>query len=314
MRITALAGGVGSARFLSGMARVVDASQMTVIVNTGDDERIRGLHVSPDVDTVLYHLGGRADWQRGWGILGDTFTVQERYATLVSYSGFEDAQEWFGLGDTDLATHMLRSRMLDCGLTLSDATRSLARACEVRCTVLPMSDDEVRTELVTLEGERLTMQEYFVARHQQDEIREVAYLGSDAARPASGVLESIAQADVVVVPPSNPILSVAPVLSVPGVREALASAQGKRLAVSPIIAGRAVKGPAGRLLASLGHEVSALGVARMYQDLVDVFVLDEADSHLAEGVAALGMSSLVTDTMMRSAADAARLVTTVLGL
>lgn len=310
MRITAIAGGVGSARFLAGLVRVVDPASLTVVVNTGDDETVRGLHVSPDVDTVLYHLAGLADWPRGWGVAGETFVAHERYAELASIARADtDLQEWFALGDRDLAVHQLRTQILAAGGSLSAATDAVRRALGVACRVLPMSDDPAPTLLRTTGGEVLDFQTYFVRRGQRDEIASVEVAGGS---PAPGVLEALAGADVVVIPPSNPLLSVAPVLAVDGVRDALAAASAVRVGVSPIVGGRALKGPADRLLASLGYEVSAAGVAGTYCRLVDVFVLDETDAPLAADVEALGMRPVVCDTIMRSAEDAARLAKIVL--
>lgn len=313
VRIAVVAGGVGSARLLSGVVRVVDPSRLSVIVNVGDDERIRGLHLSPDVDTVLYHLAGAEDWDRGWGTAGDTFGSQERYVQLASRLADEgiDLQEWLALGDLDLATNLLRTRLLDAGLPLSKAVDALRRAMGVGCRVLPATDDATRTVLVTARGDELAFQEWFVKLRQQPEVAAVRYSGTDAARPAPGVLEAIAEADIVVVPPSNPVLSVGPVLAV-GVREALAEARAPVVAVSPIIGGRAVKGPADRLMAALGHEPTAMGVARMYTGVVDVFVHDDADAAGMGGLADLGMTGFACDTLMRSPEDAARLAKTVL--
>ncbi|MGH2759568.1 MAG: 2-phospho-L-lactate transferase [Actinomycetota bacterium] len=314
MRVCAVAGGVGSARFCTGLARVLDPGELTVVVNTGDDERIRGLLVCPDLDTVLYHLAASTDWGRGWGMAAESFVADERYRHLVDQLADErtDLQEWFALGDRDLATHLLRARLLETGSTLTQAVGALARALGIAATVLPMSDDPVRTKLTVTTGEELDFQEYFVRRKQQDEISAVAYAGAVAARPAPGVIEAIASADVVVIPPSNPPLSIGPVLAVPGIRDAIASARGVRVGVSPIVGGRALKGPADRVLASLGHDVSPVGVARIYEGLLDAFVLDEADASRAADVDAVGPRAVVCDTIMSGPEEAARVAKTVL--
>jgi LPPG:FO 2-phospho-L-lactate transferase len=244
----------------------------------------------------------------------ESFVADERYRQLVAQLAGEhtDLQEWFALGDRDLATHLLRARLLETGSTLTQAIGALARALGIAATVLPMSDEPVRTKLTVASGEQLDFQEYFVRRRQSDEITAVTYSGSDTARPAPGVLETIASADVVVIPPSNPPLSIGPLLAVPGIRDAIASASGVRVGVSPIIGGRALKGPADRVLASLGHEVSPVGVADIYEGLLDVFVLDTADAALAADVEATGVRAEVCNTIMSGPEEAARVAKTVL--
>ena len=314
MRVCVIAGGVGSARFLAGLVRVVDPSEVTVIGNTGDDERVRGLHVSPDIDTVLYHLAGETDWERGWGMSDESFVANSRYVSLVERAGVDvDMQEWFGLGDRDLATNMFRTRLLDAGRPLSFAIDALRRAMGIGSVVLPMSDSPVRTELVTASGERLDFQTYFVRRQHGDEVVSVEFVGaSDVARPAPGVLDAISSAGVVVIPPSNPIVTVAPVLAVPGIRDAIARSSAVRVAVSPIVGGRAIKGPLEPLLRAFGHDVSPSGVAAIYRGLVDVFVLDALDASEAAAVEALGMRPVVCDTIMSGPDEAARLAKEVL--
>lgn len=315
MRVTVLAGGVGSARFCAGLIRVVDPAELTIVVNVGDDDRMRGLHVSPDVDTVLYHLSGDCDWERGWGIREETYAVQERYVALAERAGelTADLQEWFTLGDRDIATNLLRTRMLEAGRTLSEATDAVRRGLGVGCRVLPATDETLRTVLHTEDGEALDFQGYFVRLRQAPTVRRVSFAGADSARPAPGVLEAVGEADVLIVPPSNPLLSIAPVLAVPGLREALTTTRARRLGVSPIVGGRAIKGPAGGLMSSMGHEVSSVGVARIYAGLLDTFVIDEVDVARMPDVEALGLNPVVCDTIMRSAEDAARLAKVVLG-
>ena len=308
MRVCVIASGVGTARFVAGLVRVVDPSEVTVIGNTGDDERVRGLHVSPDIDTVLYHLAEQTDWARGWGMADETFVANDRYVSLVERAGVDvDMQEWFGLGDRDLATNMFRTRLLDAGCSLSFATDALRRAMGIAATVLPMSDDAVRTKLVTSDGERLDFQTYFVRRHHTDEIAAVEFAGADAARPAPGVIDAISGAELIVVPPSNPIVTVAPVLAIAGVRDAIARSSAAKIAVSPIVGGHAIKGPAEAMLRALGHETSPVGVARIYEGLVGAFVLDTVDADHAGAVEALGMRAVVCDTMMTGPDEAARL-------
>jgi LPPG:FO 2-phospho-L-lactate transferase len=291
--ITVLAGGVGAARFLRGLIDVVDAAQITIVGNTGDDEEFLGLHVSPDLDTVVYTLADVVDPEQGWGIADDTYTVLKQARRLGE-------EAWFLLGDQDLATHLKRTRMLREGRTLSEATEAIARSFGLRCLLLPMSDERVRTAVTTDAGE-LSFQEYFVRRRQQDEVRALRFDGAEAARPAPGVLDAIAGSDAVIVAPSNPLVSIGPVLAVPGIRQALRDTRAPVAAVSPIVGGRALKGPAGRMLTSLGHESSAAGVARLYADFLDTMVLDQTDEKLVPEVEALGVRAVVTDTIMRDA-------------
>jgi LPPG:FO 2-phospho-L-lactate transferase len=293
--IAVLAGGVGAARFLRGLIDVVDAADVTIIGNTGDDEEFFGLHVSPDLDTVVYTLADAVDPERGWGLAGDTYTFLEQMRSLGE-------ETWFLLGDRDLATHVLRTRLLREGRPLSEATAAVARAFGLRCRLLPMSDDRLRT-IVTTDGGELSFQEYFVRRGQRDEVRALRFDGAAAARPAPGVLEAIAQASAVIVAPSNPLVSIGPVLAVPGVRQALRDSHAPVAAVSPIVGGRALKGPADRMLASLGHASSAAGVARLYADFLDVLVIDREDAALAGAVESAGVRAVVTDTIMHDAAS-----------
>jgi LPPG:FO 2-phospho-L-lactate transferase len=313
MGVCVIAGGVGSARFLAGLVRVLDPADITAIGNTGDDERVRGLHVSPDIDTVLYHLAGEADWTRGWGMADESFIANDRYVSLVERAGVDvDMQEWFGLGDRDLATNMFRTRLLDAGRTLSDAIDALRRAMAITATVVPMSDDPVRTELVTSTGERLDFQTYFVRRQHGDVVSSVGFVGASEASPAPGVLDALEGAELIVLPPSNPIVTVAPVLAVPGIRRAIEASTAPRVAVSPIVGGRAVKGPLEALLPAFGHDVSPAGVARIYRGLVDAFVLDTVDADQVPAIEALGMRTIVCDTIMTGPDEAARLAKEIL--
>jgi LPPG:FO 2-phospho-L-lactate transferase len=299
MKVAALAGGVGGAKMLRGLDRAIGGGSLTAIVNTGDDAEIYGVHVSPDVDIVTYWLAGIADTDRGWGIAGDTFAVVDSLAGL-------GAESWFRLGDRDLATCVHRTQLLSRGDTLSEATGRIRRSLGVRAAILPMSDDAVRTKVVTAEGTVLDFQEYFVKLRTEPEVVEVRYDGIAAAGPAPGVLDAIAGADVVVICPSNPVLSVAPIVGVAGIKETLA-AHPRVVAVSPIVQGRAVKGPADRLLASLGGDPSASGAAGYLSDICDLFVVDARDSSEIEKVEALGMTCVAIDTIMSDAGAAQRL-------
>ena len=299
MKVVALAGGVGGAKLAAGLQDALPAGDLTVVVNTADDFDLWGLHICPDLDTVMYTLAGIANPETGWGISGESFetlNMLERYG--------EDT--WFKLGDRDLATHTLRTHRLRSGETLTEVTRVLAGALEIESHVLPMSDDPVSTVLDTPEG-RLEFQEYFVRRGQRDEVLGVELRGIEDARPSGEVLTAISGADAIIICPSNPVVSVGPILDLPGMREALASSRGPRVAVSPIVGGRALKGPADKMLLSLGHEVSATGVAAMYGDLVDGMVVDTVDGDERAGIEAMGMRVLVTGSVMREAKDRTRL-------
>lgn len=289
MNITVLAGGIGAARFLAGLASVVPPESITAVCNVGDDLTWHGLHVSPDIDSVLYTLAG-LEGEHGWGVRGDTHATLEGLRAL-------GLDEWFTIGDRDLATHLLRSERLRAGDTLSQATAAVAAARGVRVRVLPVTDDPHPTVVHTAEGD-LAFQDYFVRRRASIPVTGFAFPGAAAARPAPGVVEAIRDADVLVVAPSNPFVSIGPLLEVPGVRDALAESSARRVAVSPIIGGAAVKGPAAEMMAALGHDVSAPGVARLYADLIDLFVLDEVDAALVPAVEALGLRAVAFDTMM----------------
>jgi len=292
MKLTALAGGTGAAKLLRGLCGVIDPRDLTVIVNTGDDAEIWGLHISPDLDTVSYTLGGVIDERKGWGLSGETFHALDQIARFGE-------PVWFNVGDRDLATHLYRTRLLREGRTLTEVTRAIASALGVSATVLPMSDQPVRTRILGPEG-WLSFQEYFVREKAQVEARAVDYTGAATSAPAPGVLAAIASADAVLVCPSNPITSVGPILAVPGLVEALRATSATVVAVSPIVGGAAVSGPAGRLMASAGLPVSAAGVARAYAAWLDRLVFDEQDRALAEEIQALGVEPMPAPTMMSS--------------
>jgi LPPG:FO 2-phospho-L-lactate transferase len=292
MKLTALAGGTGAAKLLRGLSRIMDPRDLTVVVNTGDDAEIWGLHVSPDLDTVCYTLGGVIDEQKGWGLTGETFHALDQIARFGE-------PVWFNLGDRDLATHLYRTRLLREGRTLSDVTRAIAAALGLTATVLPMSDQPVRTRILGPDG-WLTFQEYFVREKAQVEARTVEYAGATRSTPAPGVMEAIASADAVLVCPSNPITSVGPILAVPGLTQALGATSATVLAVSPIVGGAAVSGPAGRLMASAGLAVSPAGVAQAYGPWLDRLVFDEQDRALAGEIRALDVTPVLAPTMMSS--------------
>jgi LPPG:FO 2-phospho-L-lactate transferase len=297
--IVVLAGGVGAARFLQGLVQVVPPAELTVVVNTADDLVLHGLHVSPDLDSVLYHLAGLADEARGWGVREETFHA-------LDLLGRYGADTWFRLGDRDLATHVYRTLLLRESLPLSAATERMRRALGVECALLPMTDDTVETQVQTPDG-WLPFQVYFVQRQCVDTVLGVAFRGVDAAAPGPGVVEAIGAADGIIFAPSNPIVSLGPILAVPGVQAALRDTPAPVAAISPIVGGAAIKGPADRMLRDLGHEVSAVGVAAHYSDLLDAFILDTVDAAHAPRVQALGMRALVTDTIMRGPAEKAAL-------
>ena len=300
-----LAGGVGAARLLRGLNSLLDPRRLTVIVNTGDDETFFGLHVSPDIDTVIYTLADQVHPVQGWGLRDDTF------AGLTALGRFFDAT-WFRLGDADLATHIFRTAALRSGRTLRAATADIARAFGVRVTVLPMSDAPVRTTVEVAGRGDLPFQQYLVRNHARGRVNAIKLRGASRARPAPGVLEAIRRARWVIIPPSNPLVSIGPILALPGVRSSLQKMRSRVAAISPIIAGAAVKGPLPRMLRGLGHEVSPLGVARLYRQVAGIFVIDRRDAALAPGVAALGMRPVVTDTLMTTRAKSRRLAATAL--
>jgi LPPG:FO 2-phospho-L-lactate transferase len=294
---------------LRALASVRAPEELTAVVNTGDDVVVHGLHVSPDLDTVTYTLAGAANPDTGWGLDGETWTAMEELRTL---SG--GRLGWFSLGDRDLGTHLYRTSRLAEGAALSEVTAEIARRHGLGLTILPMSDDRVETR-VTLAGpppEEVGFQEYFVARRHAVAVASVRFAGVEAASAAPGVLEAIADADAVVVCPSNPIVSVAPVLAVPGIGEAVAARRERVVAVSPIVAGHALKGPADRLLAELGHEPSVVGVARLWAPWVGTVVIDVADAPLADAVESVGVRAVIARTVMSDPAVSAALAQVVL--
>ena len=304
-KITVLAGGVGAARFLEGVLQVVPQRDVTVISNTGDDEDFFGLRVSPDIDIVIYTLAGAVDAEKGWGLTGETFHALDALRRF----GYET---WFNLGDRDMATHAHRTRLLREGATLSEATRSIVTAFGLEMTLLPVSDDRIRT-LVDTDAGTLAFQEYFVKRRTEDEVRAVRFDGIEQARPAPGVIDAIMNADVVAIAPSNPVVSIGPILAVAGVRDALRETAAKVVGVSPIVGGKTIKGPADRMMASLGMTPTAAGVAEAYGDFLDVLVIDEEDRDLAAAVEAAGVRAVVAQTIMRGPAEKRALAEVALG-
>jgi LPPG:FO 2-phospho-L-lactate transferase len=302
--IVVLSGGVGGARFLQGVVQVVPQQQITVISNTGDDREFYGLHVSPDVDIVLYSLAGIVDAANGWGIRDDTYNTMQQ---LTRYGN----EDWFLLGDRDLATHIHRTNLLRQGKTLSEVTDDLRAQLGLDIRVLPMSDQPVATHIQTPAG-LLHFEEYLVKHRTAEDVQDVVFVGASEAKPAPGVLDAIKQADAILIAPSNPIVSVGTILAVPGIHDALHEASGMVIAISPIVGGAPIKGPADKIMRGLGLEVSAVGVTRCYRDFLDVMIIDEQDAQLTREIEDLGIPVVVTDTIMRDDATKAALARTAL--
>jgi LPPG:FO 2-phospho-L-lactate transferase len=302
--ITALAGGVGAARFLTGLVRCVKEQELNVVVNTGDDIDLFGLHISPDIDIVTYTLAGIVDEEKGWGIRGDTFHC----LNMLQQHG---ADTWFGLGDKDLATHIYRTHQLKQGKTLAQITAEVCLSLGVKAKILPMSNDPFETHIITHEG-TMHFEEYFVKRQCRGDVLGVEFHGASTAKPSEGVLDAISEAELVVVCPSNPVVSIGTILSVAGVRDALRRTDAKVVAVSPIVAGAPLKGPADKMLRYLGLEVSAFGVAQFYMDFLDAIVIDSRDVALKARIEALGLHVFVANTVMQCLADKVALAQAVL--
>lgn len=298
--ITVLAGGVGAARYLAGLLQLVPPADVTAVVNTGDDAWMHGLRICPDLDTITYTLAGAINPETGWGQAGETWQAIE------ALRAYDPDRAWFNLGDRDLGTHLFRTGRLAEGAGLTEVTAAIAARWGLGLRLLPMTEDEVATRFAT-EGGELSFQEYFVKHRHSIEVTGVRFDGIDAAAPAPDVLLAIAGASTIVIAPSNPIVSIGPVLAVPGIRETVATRRDDVVAVSPIIAGATVKGPADRLLTELGHEASVVGVARLYADVVGTLVVDTADAHLADAVEAEGVRCVVAPTLMTGPAEAAAL-------
>lgn len=293
--ITALAGGVGAARFLTGLVKTVNEEDLSVIVNTGDDMEMFGLHISPDLDIVAYTLAGVVDDEKGWGMKGDTFECLGNLRRL----GFDT---WFGIGDRDFATHVFRTDLMHRGFTLSQATQEICRRLSLKVKIVPMTDDKFET-WVRVESGLIHFEEYYVRRQAQDKVLGVEFIGSANAKPAPEVIDSILNAQTVIVCPSNPIVSVGSILSVKGIREALKETNAKIVGVSPIVDGAPVKGPADKLMRGLGFDVSAFSVAKLYADFLDTFVIDVKDADEKGSIEQLGIKVKVTNTVMNSRDD-----------
>lgn len=302
--IAILAGGVGAARFLTGLTKLVREEDLTVIANTGDDIELFGLHVSPDIDIVAYTLAGIVDEEKGWGIKGDTFHC-------LSMLGKHGQDIWFNLGDQDLATHIYRTCRLTQGIKLSQITSEICRSLGLKIKMLPMTNDKFETHIKTSKG-TIHFEEYFVKRQFRDEVLGVEFAGAENAKPAPGVLDALFEAEIVVVCPSNPIVSIGTILAVEGVRDALQQTKARVVGVSPIVGGVPIKGPADKLMRGLGVEVSAFGVAKLYSDFLDAFVIDSVDAAEKSRIEQLGIDVLVAPTVMKSLETKIALAKTVL--
>ncbi|MCS7120402.1 MAG: 2-phospho-L-lactate transferase [Nitrososphaerota archaeon] len=302
--LTALAGGVGAAKFLRGLVEVVPNEDITIIVNTGDDIEFHGLHISPDIDIITYTLAGLVDECKGWGINGDTFHCLEMLKTY----GHEG---WFKLGDRDLATHIHRTDMLRRGFKLSEVTADISKRLGIRVKIIPMTDDRFETWVLTDAG-LMHFQEFLVKRGSADRVLDVKFFGEETAQPAPGVIEAIEESEIIIVCPSNPIVSIGTILSLKGVRGALKKSEGCKVAISPIVGGRPIKGPADKLMSGIGLEVSAYSVAKLYADFLNIFVLDKVDEKERTRIEDLGVSVVVTNTIMRTHEDRVLLAGTVL--
>ncbi len=302
--IVVLTGGTGGAKFVDGLRQVVSAQELTIIVNTGDDLEWWGLYVSPDIDSITYVLAGMLSKERGWGVKGDTFFCLQAMGQLGQ-------PIWFKTGDRDLAVHLFRSKMITQGKTLSEATSEISSRLGVQARILPMTDSRVETRVMTPIGE-LSFEEYFVQRWYQDPVESVRFAGAADAEPAPGVIEAIKAASVVILAPSNPVTSIGPILAVPGVREALRETRAPVVAISPIVGGAAVSGPAGALMAAQGFPVSLAGVAQAYHDFLDVLIADTRDAKEAEQLQQTGFRVHCARTIMRTAEDKAELARAVL--
>lgn len=293
--LIALAGGVGGAKLVLGLSKVLSPNQLVIVVNTGDDEQFHGLHVSPDLDTIMYTLAGLANLETGWGLTGETFRGLEML-------GRYGAPTWFNLGDRDLATHIRRSQLLHDGWTLSEVTANLSRRLGISHTIVPMSNNKVQTKVETSEG-TLAFQEYFVKRHCEPTVEALYFEGAQFAEASPIFDTALDEARALVFCPSNPFLSVAPILAIKNVKTRISSFEGPRIAVSPIIGGSALGGPAAKILRELGHPISCIGVAQQYEGLCDHFIIDETDASHADGIRSLGMEPLVTNTIMNTTED-----------
>jgi LPPG:FO 2-phospho-L-lactate transferase len=305
-RVTLLSGGVGGAKLALGLQGAMDPSRLTIVANTGDDIDLFGLRICPDADILAYTLAGRVNAATGWGLGGDTFAALETVRALGGTG-------WFNLGDRDLGLHLYRSELLRAGVGLAEVTARVAAALGLRCTLLPMCEQPVETRVDTPLGE-LHLQEYLVRERAAPEVRAVRFAGIGAASPAPGVLEALLACDLLLIAPSNPLISIGPILALPGVREALRASPALRVAVSPLVGGRSLKGPTDRMLAQLGHEVSPAAVARLYRDVLDAFVVDAQDAACAPAIEALGLRCVALPTVMTDRAAKEALARALLAL
>jgi LPPG:FO 2-phospho-L-lactate transferase len=306
LKITALAGGVGASKLLLGLYEVMDPRDLTIIVNTGDDILLHGLKISPDLDIVTYTLAGIVDSTKGWGFRGETFHALKRLALY-------GRPNWFNLGDRDLATHIHRTAMLAEGKTLSQTADSIRSALGVKSRILPMSDDPIPTVIDSNEGP-LHFQEYLVKRRAEPVVRAIRFAGVESARPAPSVLDAICDADRIIVCPSNPLISIGPILAVPQVRDYLCARKEKVFAVCPIVGGKSLKGPSDKMLTQLGHQSTALGVAKLYADFTGTFIIDPADKSQSVAIAALGMRVAILPTVMKTRVQKRNLARALLSL
>lgn len=304
--VVTLAGGVGAAKLLTGMVRAHPPEDLLAVVNTADDTVLHGLHVSPDLDTVVYTLASAVNPDTGWGLAGETWQAMD---ALDRYGGIT----WFRLGDRDLATHLYRTHRLGQGADLAAVTAEIASAWGLELTVMPVTNDRIETKVTTVDEGEIGFQDYFVRRRHDVAVSAVRVAGSRQAQPAPGLIDALGEARLIVIAPSNPIVSIGPVLDVPGVRDAVAARRDAVVAVSPIVGGAALKGPADRLMRELGHECSVVGVARLYREVAATLVIDKADAHLANDVEAVGVSCVVAPTIMDDIESATALAHTVLG-
>ena len=306
-KITVLCGGVGAAKLLTGLVTVTDSSEVTAVVNIADDTTFHGLHISPDLDTVTYTLAGEINPATGWGLKDEGWKAMEM---VRRYGGID----WFQLGDRDLGTHLYRTQRLSEGASLQEVTEEITRAWNLSVTILPASNDPIKTVVTTDLGEEIGFQDYFVRLSHDVTVSDIRFEGIHNAKPSSGILEKIQEADAVIIAPSNPIVSIAPILEIPGIREALQDQRGRVTAISGIVGGRALKGPADRLLQELGYEPSVVGVARLYRDISSTLVIDEVDIDDKQRVEQEGIECVVTNTIMSNPKAAAALCQTVLNL
>ena len=303
-KIVVLSGGVGAAKLLRGLVTVVLPESVTAIVNTGDDLSLHGLHISPDLDTIIYTLGNEINPDTGWGLRDEGWRAMDM---VTMYGGID----WFRLGDRDLGTHLFRTQKLFEGATLSEVTREIAAKWRVGVNIIPMSNDPVRTIVTTVDGEELNFQDYFVRLSHNVEIASIKFRGHEISQPAPEVISEILKADIILIAPSNPLVSIAPILSVPGIRDALRKRRENVIAISGIVNGKALKGPADRLLNELGYEASATAVAEIYKDIIGTFVIDDLDKSESKRIQELGLRCIITDTVMTDNAKAAGLCGTI---